>query len=66
MTLRHLTSANLQLSWYRIPMLANIGVVPELWDLIMFHPDGGLLLARKDVGVTIDTEERGAEELIAG
>ena len=45
-------------------MLANIGVVPELWDLIMFHPDGGLLLARKDVGVTIDTEERGAEELL--
>jgi hypothetical protein len=32
-------------------------ILPELCELIMFHPDGGLLLSRKNVIVLVDPEE---------
>ena len=42
----------------------EIGVIPEQCDLIMFHPDGGLMLSREGVAVLLDTEERSAQELL--
>ena len=42
----------------------EVVIVPELCDLIMFHPDGGLLLGRKNIIVLIDSEELEADELL--
>ena len=42
----------------------TIGVEPKLCDLIMSSPEGGLLLARKEVMVLLDEEERSTEELL--
>jgi len=42
----------------------DISVAPELSDLIMFS-DEGLLLGRRGVLVTLEPEERSAEELLA-
>lgn len=42
----------------------DISVAPELSDLILFS-DEGLLLGRKGVFVTLEPEERSAEELLA-
>lgn len=42
----------------------DIDVAPELCDLILFS-DEGLLLGRKGVLVTLEPEERSAEELLA-
>jgi len=42
----------------------DISVAPELSDLIMFS-DEGLLLGRRGVLVTLEPEERTAEELLA-
>jgi hypothetical protein len=42
----------------------QIGLVPQMCDLIMFHPDGGVLLAWKDNVVLVDVTERSPEELL--
>jgi hypothetical protein len=42
----------------------EVVIMPDLCESIMFHPDGGLLLARKNVVVLIDPEEIEVGELL--
>lgn len=43
----------------------DMNVAPSMSDTILFSPEGGVFLSRKGMGMTIEPEERGAEELLA-
>ena len=52
--------------WYTLSREGfDINIAPELSEIILFSPEGGVFMSRKGMAITIELEARSAEEILA-